>query len=51
MPGPTLLAVDGSVFRPVNRGGQPQGDALSEKVVWHMLRPYAATAGVPGGRI
>jgi integrase len=40
--------VDGYVFRSINRGGQVQGKALSEKVVWQMLRPYAATALVPG---
>jgi len=40
--------VDGHVFRPVNRGGQVQGDGLSEKVVWQMLRPYAKAAGVAG---
>jgi integrase len=39
---------DGYVFRSVNRCGQVQGKALSEKVVWQMLRPYAAAAGVPG---
>jgi integrase len=45
--GPTGVA-DGYVFRPVNRGDQIQGEVLSEKVVWQMLRPYAAAAGVPG---
>jgi integrase len=40
--------LDGYVFRCVNRGGQVQGKVLSEKVVWQMLRPYAAAAGVPG---
>jgi site-specific recombinase XerD len=39
---------DGAVFRPVNRGDQVQGTALSEKVVWQMLHGYAAAAGVPG---
>jgi integrase len=39
---------DGYVFRSVNRGDQVQGNVLSEKVVWQMLRPYAAAAGVPG---
>jgi integrase len=39
---------DGYVFRSINRGRQVQGKVLSEKVVWQMLRPYAATAGVPG---
>jgi integrase len=40
--------VDGHVFRSINRGGQVQGKVLSEKVVWQLLRPYAASAGVPG---
>jgi len=40
--------VDGHVFRPVNRADQVQGEVLSKKVVWQMLRPYAAAAGVPG---
>ena len=39
---------DGHVFRSVNRGDKVQGEVLSEKVVWQMLRPYAAAAGVPG---
>jgi integrase len=39
---------DGPVFRPVNRGDQIQGAALSDKVVWQLLQGYAATAGVPG---
>jgi integrase len=39
---------DGFVFRPVNRAGQVQGVGLSEKVVWQLLQPYAAAAGVPG---
>src|SRR4051794_31145256 len=37
---PTGIA-DGYVFRPVNRGGQLQGAALSEKVVWQLLQGYA----------
>jgi site-specific recombinase XerD len=39
---------DGPVFRPVTRGDQVQTAALSEKVVWQLLQPYAAAAGVPG---
>src|ERR1700730_13755478 len=39
---------DGYVFRSVNRGDKVQGEVLSEKVVWQMLRPYASAAGVPG---
>jgi hypothetical protein len=49
MPGPLPPGVlDGYVFRPVNRGDQVQGEVFSEKVVWQLLRPYAAAAGVPG---
>jgi site-specific recombinase XerD len=40
--------VDGHVFRPVTRADKVQGDVLSEKVVWRMLRPYATTTGVAG---
>jgi site-specific recombinase XerD len=39
---------EGRVFRPVNRGDKVQGAAMSEKVVWQMLQPYATDAGVPG---
>jgi site-specific recombinase XerD len=39
---------DGHVFRSLNRGSQMPGAALSEKVVWQLLRGYAAAAGVPG---
>lgn len=38
----------GSVFRPMNRGDQAQEAPLNEKVIWQLLRPYAASAGVPG---
>jgi integrase len=38
----------GHVFRPVNRGGTVTGKRLGEKVVWQMLRRYAAEVGVPG---
>jgi site-specific recombinase XerD len=36
------------VFRAVNRADEVQGPALSEKVVWQLLQPYANAAGVPG---
>jgi integrase len=39
---------DGPVFRSVNRGGEVRDTALSEKVVWQLIRPYAESAGVPG---
>jgi site-specific recombinase XerD len=38
----------GQMFRPVNRGGCITGERLGEKVVWQMLRRYAAEVGVPG---
>jgi len=40
--------VEGHVLRPVDRGDQVRGERLSEKVIWQLLRPYAAAAGVPG---
>jgi len=40
--------IDGHVFRPVRRGDKVQGDVLSDKVIWQLLRPYATAAGVPG---
>jgi integrase len=40
--------VDGFIFRPVNRAGRMDGDVLSEKVVWQMLKPHAKAAGVAG---
>jgi integrase len=36
------------VFRPVNRRGYVSGERLGEKVVWQMLKKYAAEVGVPG---
>jgi site-specific recombinase XerD len=39
---------DGHVFRPVIRGDRLSGERLGEKVVWQMLREYAAEVGVPG---
>ena len=43
---PTGIA-DGRVFRPVIRGDRVAGDRLGEKVVWQMLREYAAEIGIP----
>jgi integrase len=39
---------DGPVFRSVNRGGAVRDTALSEKVVWQLIRPYAEAAGIAG---
>jgi integrase len=39
--------VEGHVFRPVIRGDRVAGDRLGEKVVWQMLRAYAAEIGIP----
>ena len=46
--GSATNVADGHVFRPVNRADQAQGFALSEKVVWQLLQPYAAAAGLGG---
>jgi hypothetical protein len=39
---------EGPVFRSVNRGGQVRETALSETVLWQLIRPYAEAAGVAG---
>jgi len=39
---------EGYVFRPVNRANRITGEALGEKVVWQLIKPYAEAAGVPG---
>src|SRR5258705_1265890 len=39
---------DGRVFRPVNRADRVQGESMSEKIVWQMLKQYAEAAGVVG---
>ena len=39
---------DGHVFRPVNRADRVAGERLGEKVVWLILKQYAAQAGSPG---
>jgi site-specific recombinase XerD len=36
------------VFRAVNRGDQVRSTAMSEKVVWQLLQPYAEAAGLSG---
>jgi integrase len=44
----TAALVEGPIFRTVNRGDVAGTPALSEKVIWQLLRPYAEAAGVPG---
>jgi integrase len=44
----TAGIAEGPVFRSVNRGGAVRDTALSEKVVWQLIRPYAEAAGVAG---
>jgi integrase/recombinase XerD len=39
---------EGYVFRSVNRADRVAGEALGEKVVWQLIKPYADAAGVPG---
>jgi len=36
----------GFIFRTIKRGDRIQGDCLSEKAVWQMLKEYADEAGV-----
>lgn len=43
----TAQVNEGHIFRPLNRGDRLCGERLSEKVVWQMLRPYVAAAGLP----
>jgi site-specific recombinase XerD len=38
----------GSIFRMVKRGDRVQGDPLSEKAVWQLLKEYAEAAGISG---
>src|SRR4030081_1204873 len=38
--------VEGHVLRPINRGDKVRGYRLSEKVIWQLLPPYAASSGV-----
>ena len=39
---------NGFTFRPVNRGDRISGNGVSEKIIWQLLRPYAAAVGVAG---
>jgi site-specific recombinase XerD len=58
MPTWTKVAIDawtsaagiagGHVFRAVNRSDQVQAAAMTEKVVWQLLQPYAEAAGLSG---
>lgn len=38
----------GHVFRPISRGDGVGAERVGEKVVWQMLKGYAAEVGVPG---
>ncbi len=37
----------GRLFRRVCRAGKPWGDFMTERVVWHVVKDYAAKLGVP----
>jgi integrase len=41
-------ATTSHVFRPVNRGDRVVGEAISEKIIWQLLQPYAAAVGIAG---
>ncbi len=43
-----LQSLTGAYFAPSTAPTAAQGDALSEKVVWQLIKPYAEAAGVPG---
>jgi hypothetical protein len=45
---PAASITGAPVFRPVNRGDHAHAAPFNEKVIWQLLRLYAATAGVPG---
>ena len=44
--GTTAGIAEGPMFRSVNRGGKVRESALSETVIWQLIRPYAESAGV-----
>ena len=46
--GTTAGIAEGPMFRSVNRGGKVRESALSETVIWQLIRPYAEDAGVAG---
>jgi integrase len=37
----------GRLFRCVTRKGSVWGEGITEKVIWHVVKNYAATAGIP----
>ena len=39
--------VNGKVFRCLCRSGTTWGDGMTEKVVWHVVKTYAARLGIP----
>jgi integrase len=36
----------GRLFRRVNKAGRTWGEAMTEKVVWHVVREFARKAGI-----
>ncbi len=38
---------EGKVFRCVNRQGSAWGAGITEKVIWHVVKDWAAAAGIP----
>jgi site-specific recombinase XerD len=44
----TAAVTEGPVLRRIARGDKVRSEPMSEKVVWQLLRPYAAAAGVAG---
>src|SRR6185436_16867567 len=42
----TAGLANGRVFRPIIRGDRVRGESMTEKIVWQMLKQYAAAASV-----
>src|ERR1035441_3745622 len=40
------MIVDGRLFRCVSRTGSVWGDGITEKVIWHTVKKYAAIVGI-----
>jgi hypothetical protein len=41
-----MVGIPGRVFRRVNRAGRVWGESMTEKVVWHVVREFAAKASI-----
>jgi site-specific recombinase XerD len=44
---PAAGIIDGALFRCVARAGKIWGSGITEKAVWHVVKKYAVTLGIP----